>query len=184
MMMAGLRITGGSLRGRVIAPPKSAGVRPTTGRVRESLFARLSPYLPGARVLDGFAGSGILGFEALSRGATQVVAVEAHRPTAQALITASQQLGLGRAQYEVKAQKLETFLTRETVEPFDLVLLDAPYGYPRLATIIQQLQSNHWVHGLLLVEHAPEQTSSLPAPADRWLYGGTIVSVYREEAPC
>ena len=75
--MGTLRIIAGELRGRRIRVPATATVRPTAERAREALFSILAPVLPGAVVLDAYAGSGALGFEALSRGAARAVFVEA-----------------------------------------------------------------------------------------------------------
>src|SRR5215468_5708250 len=80
-----VRIIGGALRGRVVRFPAVAGLRPTPDRVRETLFNWLGQDLTGMRCLDLFAGSGVLGFEAASRGAAEVVLVERDRAVALAL---------------------------------------------------------------------------------------------------
>ncbi|ADO11161.1 Putative methylase [Pantoea vagans C9-1] len=80
-----IRIIGGQWRGRKLPVPDSAGLRPTTDRVRETLFNWLAPVLPEARCLDCFAGSGALGLEALSRYAGSATLLELERPVAQQL---------------------------------------------------------------------------------------------------
>ncbi len=90
------RITGGSLGSRKLRSPKGMQVRPTPGRVKESLFSILMDRLEGARVLDLFAGTGAIGFEAASRGAARVVSVEASRDVAHAIEEASKSLGSRR----------------------------------------------------------------------------------------
>ena len=80
-----VRIIGGQWKGRKLSFPARPGLRPTLGRVRETLFNWLAPTLAGARCIDLYAGSGALGFEALSRGAAEVTFVERDRKTAAAL---------------------------------------------------------------------------------------------------
>ena len=81
-----IRIIGGRLRGRKITFYDSEGLRPTPDRVRETVFNWLAPVIGGAKCLDIFAGTGVLGFEALSRGAAEVVALEKARHTYQQLM--------------------------------------------------------------------------------------------------
>lgn len=120
------KITGGSLGSRKLRSPKGMNVRPTPGRVKESLFSILMHRIEGARVLDLFAGTGAIGFEAASRGASRVVAVEAHRETAQAIEDAAKDLEIDD-RLSVMAAPAERALYR--VEgPFDVVYLDPPYA--------------------------------------------------------
>jgi 16S rRNA (guanine966-N2)-methyltransferase len=120
------RIIAGTARGRRISVP-AAGARPTTDRVRESLFASLDHLLggfAGARVLDLFAGSGALGLEAASRGATAVVLVERDRPSA--AVARANAEAVGVPGIRVVAASVAAHLAGEP-EPFDLVLADPPY---------------------------------------------------------
>lgn len=119
------KITGGSLRSRKVASPKSPNVRPTPGRVKESLFSILLPRLPGARFLDLYAGTGAIGFEAASRGASQVVCVEGHRETAQIIRDAVQHLGIADV-VSVVAAPVDRALYR-LEGTFDVVYADPPY---------------------------------------------------------
>ncbi len=120
------RITSGSLGSRKLRSPKGVNVRPTPGRVKESLFSILAGRLEGARVLDLFAGTGAIGFEAASRGAASVVAVESHRETAAAIEEAAKGLGVSDV-VSVFAAPAERALYR-LQGPFDLVYLDPPYA--------------------------------------------------------
>ena len=120
------RISGGSLGSRKLRSPKGTNVRPTPGRVKESLFSILTARLDGAAVLDLFSGTGAIGFEAASRGAGRVVCVEAHRQTAAAIEEAARELGVDGI-VTVFAAPAERALYR-LEGPFDVVYLDPPYG--------------------------------------------------------
>jgi 16S rRNA (guanine966-N2)-methyltransferase len=121
-----LRIVGGSLRGRKWTFADAPGLRPTPDRVRETLFNWLAPHIAGMRVLDLFAGSGALGFEALSRGAATAVLVEADRAAAENLRATSVRFGLSQARV-VQADALTT-LRQTAVGSFDLICLDPPFA--------------------------------------------------------
>ncbi len=120
------RISGGSLGSRKVKSPKGLHVRPTPGRVKESLFSILMERIDGARVLDLFSGTGAIGFEAASRGAAKVVSVEAHRETAQAIEETAKDLGIDGV-VSVFAAPAERALYRLD-EKFDVVYLDPPYA--------------------------------------------------------
>lgn len=120
------KITGGQLNSRKLKSPKGTNVRPTPGRVKESLFAILAPRLEGSAFLDLFSGTGAIGFEAASRGASRVVCVEAHRETASAISEAAEALGVGST-VTVVAAPVDRALYR--IEgPFDIVYADPPYA--------------------------------------------------------
>ncbi|MFN3865823.1 MAG: 16S rRNA (guanine(966)-N(2))-methyltransferase RsmD [Demequina sp.] len=120
------RIIAGDLGGRRIAVPPR-GTRPTTDRVREAVFSRLEHQdaMRGARVLDLYAGSGALGLEALSRGATSATFVEAAGSAARVIATNARDLGVTDRSRVIKERALP-FLTRST-DQWDLALLDPPY---------------------------------------------------------
>ena len=123
-----MRVTGGELRSRIIASPRGLAIRPTPARVKEALFSMLGDTIAGARVLDLFAGTGAIGFEALSRGAASATFVELHAPTAQAIRTTATELGVLRRAHVVcaPAEKAATRLTGR----FDFVYADPPYEHP------------------------------------------------------
>jgi len=122
------RITGGSLGSRKLRSPKGMQVRPTPGRVKESLFSILMNRLDGAAVLDLFAGTGAIGFEAASRGAARVVAVEGQRDVAIAIEEAVKQLGIQDVVTVFPAPAERALYRLEG--PFDIVYLDPPYADP------------------------------------------------------
>lgn len=125
--MSRLRITGGEWRSRLIKVIDSPGLRPTPDRVRETLFNWLGQDLTGLSCLDLFAGSGILGFEAASRGAERVVMVERDAKVAATLRQNAETLGSDRLEL-VRADALEfAVLAARQGRSFDLAFLDPPY---------------------------------------------------------
>ena len=120
-----VRIIGGKWRSRVLRFPPAAQLRPTPDRVRETLFNWLGQRLDGLACLDLFAGSGALGFEALSRGAARAVMVESDRAAAQALRENAKALEAGGV--EVVHRDALAYL-KEPGEKFDVAFVDAPYA--------------------------------------------------------
>ena len=131
-----VRIIGGNWRSRVIQFPDSAGLRPTPDRVRETLFNWLGQRLDGKTCLDLFAGSGALGFEALSRGAAQVVMVEQSRPVARTLSENAQHLS---AESAVIVNADAMHYLRGPKQSFDIVFLDPPFNQAMLPAILALL---------------------------------------------
>src|SRR5215475_674744 len=121
-----MRVIAGSLKGRRLKPPTWDGLRPTSDKLRETLFNILAPRIAGARVLDGYAGTGAIGLEALSRGAAHVTFVERDR-RAQALI-AENLAACGVADgYAIIRAGIDRAAADLPPASFDLVLLDPPY---------------------------------------------------------
>jgi 16S rRNA (guanine966-N2)-methyltransferase len=132
-----VRLIGGRWRGRRLPVPDQGGLRPTPDRVRETLFNWLAPYLPGAACLDLFAGTGVLGLEALSRGAGRAVLVE-QSPAALRSLRESVALLEADAAEVVEAEALAWLQRRET-PPFNIVFLDPPYASGLQAPALEQL---------------------------------------------
>jgi 16S rRNA (guanine966-N2)-methyltransferase len=170
-----MRITGGTHRGRILPAKVHDGVRPTSSRVREALFNILGNDLRDHSVLDATGGSGILAFEAASRGACPVLIQERDRRVVRTLRASVQALQLGE---RVRVICTDSVL-RPTTEPFDLVLADPPY----------QQELEPWVLALtpltgetLVLEHdvkkeAPRAPEGFELRTRR--YGGTALSFYR-----
>ncbi|EXJ15749.1 16S rRNA (guanine(966)-N(2))-methyltransferase RsmD [Imhoffiella purpurea] len=137
-----LRIVGGRHRGRRLSFPDQPGLRPTSDRVRETLFNWVAPVIAGARCLDVFAGSGALGFEAASRGAGEVVMLERAPRVVSLLRRNARLLGLdGTSIHQVDS--LEWLGGRG--RPFDLVFLDPPFADGLLEPVCERLVSNGWL---------------------------------------
>ena len=127
-----MRIVAGTLKGRNIAAPEGEGTRPTTDRVREALFSSLYSLrggFEGAVVLDAFAGSGALGIEALSRGASFSAFVERDAKAAKILEGNVRACGLGPDRATVLRRDALSGLPTTAAGCFDLVFLDPPYAY-------------------------------------------------------
>ncbi|CNH97672.1 16S rRNA m(2)G966-methyltransferase [Yersinia thracica] len=137
-----IRIIGGKWRGRKLPVPVSPGLRPTTDRVRETLFNWLAPMIQGARCLDCFAGSGALGLEALSRYAGVAILLEADRYVAKQLSNNLTLLSATNGQV-VNTNSLQ-WLTQPG-QPFDLVFLDPPFRKGLLAETINLLEQFNWL---------------------------------------
>ena len=132
-----VRIIAGEWRSRIVDFPAQPGLRPTPDRVRETLFNWLGQDLTGKRCLDLFAGSGALGFEALSRGAAEVVMVERSRTVAKALVESAARLG-ARGLRLVVGDALH-FLAAPDAGRFDIVFVDPPYGSGLVAEVLPRL---------------------------------------------
>lgn len=154
-----LRIIGGSWRGRKIDFVTEPGVRPTPDRIRETLFNWLQTSIAGTRCLDLFSGSGALGFEALSRGASEVVMIEQSSAAIKQLRTNASLLKTDSAQ--VEQCNADNYLQRPA-QPFDIIFLDPPFGTDTLEGYCTLLESSGW-----LAPHAQvymERARGTPAP--------------------
>ena len=170
-----MRIVAGKWRGRRIKAPSDERVRPTADRIREAWMNIVNPWIPGARVLDAFAGSGALGLEALSRGAAVVEFVE----TAPASLAAIREnaLGLGAGGDAVihRADALR-FITKLDAHAFDIAFADPPYGQG-MATRVAEAWLAVPFADILGVEHRRDET--LPGEGDRRRYGDTVITILR-----
>ena len=169
--MGSLRIVAGRLRGRRLTVPSSDAVRPTAERVREALFNILGQDLCGFDVLDLFAGSGALGFEALSRGARRVVFVEADPKIATILRRSAAELGVER-DCRVIVGWVEDVLDRARLGgPYHVVLADPPYAAAVPARLVEGVDLGRLLgmHGTMVVERERRN------PADPGGSGLTLV---------
>ena len=154
-----VRIIGGQWRGRKLSFPDRAGLRPTLGRVRETLFNWLAPRIVEARCLDLFAGSGALGFEALSRGAAEVTFVERDRKAAEALRRNAERLD---ANATVVNQPAARYLGGNP-GPFDIILFDPPFSDEAAIALLPALLDRHLSEsGVLYLETSRRKRLPLP----------------------
>jgi 16S rRNA (guanine966-N2)-methyltransferase len=150
-----LRIVAGSLRGSRLAVPDRPGLRPTSDRVRETLFNWLMPVIEGARCLDLYAGTGALGIEAISRGAAACTFVESDRALARDLRENLSRLKIETARV-IEADALAMLAGK--AEPFDVVFLDPPFGGDLWDASAERLETRGWL--------APDAWIYVEAPAD------------------
>lgn len=161
-----VRIIGGRWRGTRLQVPQKPGLRPTSDRVRETLFNWLMPVLPGAKVLDLFAGSGALGLEAVSRGAASARLVEADPQLAQALEAAATKLDAA-AQVRVHRGDALAWLRNgdgHALESgFDLAFVDPPFDADLWPAVLELLPSRLAATAWLYLESPADHTPTLPA---------------------
>jgi 16S rRNA (guanine966-N2)-methyltransferase len=132
-----LRIVAGKWRSRLLDIADVPGLRPTSERVRETVFNWLAPSIQGARCLDLFAGTGALGFEALSRGAAQVVFVENSRRAIEAIENSAKKLGAKEA--VVHHGDAVEYVRNAGPAAFDIIFLDPPFADDRLEALCRQI---------------------------------------------
>ena len=159
-MSQNIRIIGGQYRGKKLSFPDIDGLRPTPDRVRETLFNWLMNTIRDARCLDAFAGSGALGFEAFSRGASKVVLIE----QAPAACTNLQKIALSFNSPKLSVIKKDACIyMQQTKEQFDLIFLDPPFSQNHLPECITILENSSVLapNGLLYLE-SPHEISLAP----------------------
>ena len=155
-----IRIIGGQWKGRKLPVVSVQGLRPTPDRVRETLFNWLQGSLYQARCLDLFAGSGAIGFEALSRGAGQLVMVEKHHQAAKQL--ADNITLLNAENITLKQTDAYHYLSTET-QPFDIIFLDPPFRQGHLSKVLDQILTQNFLaeNGMIYLEQEKENLLDL-----------------------
>lgn len=180
-----MRIIGGALRGRRLSTTKGGAIRPTTDKVREAVFAILTPCLTEGTVLDLYAGTGSLGIEALSRGMRRAVFIE-NSPQAIALLKKNIAACALEKQSEIirlpVARGLQILSSRK--EAFDLILLDPPYRDRLVEKTLSAISEAGVItpEGVVVAEHSVKE---VPAAAlgtlrldDQRHYGQTMISFF------
>ena len=148
-----MRIIAGTHKGRRLSTPRWDGLRPTSDRLRETLFDILGPRVEGARVLDGCAGTGAVGLEALSRGAAHVIFID-RDPRAVALIRRNAAACGVVDRCTVRRAALPAAFRRLVPAVFDLVLLDPPYGAADIGAMLAASAPHLGPRSRLVIEHA------------------------------
>ena len=165
-----VRIIGGDWRGRKLPVVNSKGLRPTTDRIRETLFNWLANDLPGARCLDLFAGSGSLSFEALSRGAEHVTAVDSHKAVIESLTKTAAILNTDHcfAVHSSAAQWLRAYSMRHSSAQFNIVFLDPPFQDQLLANTAMALEASGCLTADALIYVEQGTSHPLATLPSRW----------------
>jgi len=190
-----VRVIAGELKGRTIQAPLGSTARPTYDRVRESLFGMLEPRLPGANVLDLFAGSGSLGIEALSRGAAGATFIEHSKAVFDVLEGNIESLGLAERSLVIRGDALRLIRERRVpTAPFDVVFVDPPYASGDASRALAALPPLVVDDGLVIVERAAGRATGADRGTERGVgasdrrglveirrkrYGSTELVVYR-----
>jgi 16S rRNA (guanine966-N2)-methyltransferase len=170
-----MRIVKGKFGGRDLVSPNDDRVRPTAEHVRVAMLDALEPDLAGARVLDLFAGTGALGLEAMSRGATSADFVET-RPSSLHALRAN--VALLRVRDRIRIFKRDALPFAGALEPdsYDVAFLDPPYGSRMLDRVLDGWRVTRFAR-VLAVEHA--RTHELPPGALRQTFEDTSITIYR-----
>jgi 16S rRNA (guanine(966)-N(2))-methyltransferase RsmD len=167
-----MRVIAGTLKGRRLATPDWPGLRPTSDKLRETLFNVLGPRVAGARMLDAYAGTGAVGIEALSRGAAHVTFVESDRRAA-ALVQANllhcglkEGYAIIRVEFAGVPGRLDARDPAGSTMPFDIIFLDPPYGATGMISALATAAALASQETLVVIEHArrdapPAETGKL-----------------------
>jgi 16S rRNA (guanine966-N2)-methyltransferase len=162
-----MRIIAGAFRGRRLRSPDWQGVRPTSDRLRETLFNLLADRVEGARVLDGYAGTGAVGLEALSRGALHCTFVD-HDRRASALIEANASMCGVAGRYTVRCgDLLDVVRSRSHERSFDMMLLDPPYDVANVRDVLAVAAGLLAPDGVLVLERATRRALDPPPSLER-----------------
>ena len=170
-----MRIVKGRFAGRDLVSPNDARVRPTAEHVRSAMLDALEPNLPGARVLDLFAGSGALGLEAMSRGSASADFVET-RPASLHALRANVALFRLRDRTRIFKRDALPFAGALGEDAYDVVFVDPPYGSRMLDRVLDDWRARRF-SPLIVVEHA--LSHDLPRPDQRLVFDETVIAIYR-----
>lgn len=181
-----MRIISGKFKGRRLVSFDADHIRPTTDRVKESIFNILQSQWDGARVLDLFAGTGNLSIEALSRGASVVVSVESHVKSLKIMTDNMKLLGIQKDEMQTVKSDVFSYLSKYSSDPFDIVLADPPFTEKIAHKVMTQLSLSKVFHRgtILIVESSKHETVEEHyknlARFDSRNFGDKLVSFYRQ----
>lgn len=162
-----MRIIAGRFKGRRLQTPTWDGLRPTSDKLRETLFDVLARRIVDAKVLDGFAGTGAIGLEALSRGAAAVTFVESDRRAAALIRTNTDVCGPG-GRYTIECGDVIAVLRRLAPGArFDLILLDPPYAFPLVSEVLAAAAGRLASDGMMVLERATRNEPDVPLSLER-----------------
>lgn len=185
-----MRIIAGAYKGRNLKTTTGPGFRPAMGKVREALFSILEAkgvQWPQSRVLDLFAGSGSLGFEALSRGAAEVCFVEPAPYATKVIAANADLLRVEPGRLSIRQEEAAKVLARRPAAPWSVVFIDPPYQMNVLGQTLKALLGNHWVlPGAVInaevearLPFAPEKAHERLEPLADRAYGQTRVLLWQ-----
>ncbi len=181
-----MRVISGLARGSRLETPKGLNTRPTTDRVKENIFNLIQFSIPNARVLDLFAGSGAMGIEALSRGASSLISVDASTDCAKIIKSNLIKAGLYE-NVKIVNKKVESFFKQAEImecHKFDIIFADPPYGRKIGDYVLEMVDTLSILanDGIIVLEHAKDDMISFVSNnitlRTQKKYGNTIVSIY------
>jgi 16S rRNA (guanine(966)-N(2))-methyltransferase RsmD len=162
-----MRVIAGRFRGRRLKSPTWDGLRPTSDKLRETLFNVLASRVVAARVFDGYAGTGAVGIEAISRGAAHVTFVERDRRATDLIAHNLAVCGIEQ-DYTIQCAEVGAALDALPVsDVFDLILLDPPYDIDRVPVVLAAAARRVTAGGLVVLEHATRREPEVPAGLTR-----------------
>lgn len=184
-----IRITAGEWKGRALATPPNDTTRPTQARLRQALFNSIQFEIPGAKILDLFAGAGSLAFEALSRGAAEAVLVENHRGALEAIQKNIRELNTGSNVRVLKDDVYKSIVSASKHGPFDFVFADPPYSEGHELRLLAELPWSdllvpggsfllEWGTQKSKIEAVPDETAHLVKIREK-VYGDSVLTTYR-----
>ena len=187
-----MRIIAGDFKGRRLDAPAWEGLRPTSDKLRETLFNVLAPRIAGATVLDGYAGTGAVGLEALSRGAAAVTFVERDPRAVRLIAENAARCGLGSPaagsagdRYAIIRAGFADAAPRLGEDRFDVVFLDPPYGLDEMTHAIEHAAPLVGPGGILVVEHArrdePPPSAGILSKTRDLRSGDSALAFYQRE---
>jgi 16S rRNA (guanine(966)-N(2))-methyltransferase RsmD len=157
-----MRVIAGRFKGRHLKAPSWEGLRPTSDKLRETIFNILAARIDGARVLDGYAGTGAIGIEALSRGARHVTFIEKNRRAAR-LIEENLNVCAVEEGYTIQcADVVDALTTAPAAAAFDLILLDPPYDTENVSAVLDAAARHLATDGLIVLERATRREPEAP----------------------
>ncbi|GJL62394.1 MAG: rRNA methyltransferase [Nitrospirales bacterium] len=182
-----MRVIAGTQKGRRLKAPVGNRIRPTSARVREALFSILSPRVSEAKVLDLCCGTGTIGLEALSRGASRVVFVDNHLDSLQLLRDNLKRCGNPNNTVSVSSDAWNIVRQPQILKeaPYDIIYVDPPYQHQEIGSLLSRLATQHLLsdNGIIVVEHfwktaLPRAVNSLEQ-VRQTRYGDTILTFFQ-----
>lgn len=180
-----MRVIAGRFKGRILKSFEAPHIRPTTDRVKESLFNILMGHIEGARVLDLFSGTGNLSIEALSRGASHVESVEKHPQSIKIIM---ENLKMIKIEREIRVHKEDAFqfMKKFKGEPFDVILIDPPFTEALADSIMTEIEKTQLFHSetVFAIESAKKEKlldkyGRLQA-IDTRLFGDKVLTLFKQ----
>ncbi|MEW6623307.1 MAG: 16S rRNA (guanine(966)-N(2))-methyltransferase RsmD [Bacillota bacterium] len=176
-----MRVISGSAKGRKISAPKGMRLRPTSDRVKEAIFNIIAPHVVGCRFLDLFAGTGNIGIEALSRGASKCTFIDQWSQSIKYIKLNLEKLAILDKSIVIKGDVKK--IVEVLDDTYDIVFMDPPYGYDLVIPVLEKISLKLSKHGIVIIE--TEQKLSMPFECGGLRltktnkYGDTQVSYYK-----